>query len=78
MERTGSPETSVTTNQRCVTSQKSKEIINTAAGISKPFFKDGSFRSNPQVKVKKSVYRPGQAPEGTRRLRLPDLKTIGS
>ena len=28
-------------------------------------------------KVKQSQYRPGQAPEGSRRLRLPDFKTFG-
>jgi hypothetical protein len=30
------------------------------------------------VKVKKSHYRPGQALEGSRMLRLPDFKTIGT
>jgi hypothetical protein len=31
-----------------------------------------------QVKVKKSVYSPGMALRGSRRLRLPDFKTIGT
>jgi len=29
-------------------------------------------------KVNKSHYRPGQAPEGSRSLRLPDFKTVGT
>jgi hypothetical protein len=29
----------------------------------------------PQLR-KKFLYRPGQAPEGSRRLRLPDSKTV--
>ena len=31
-----------------------------------------------KVKVKQSLYRPGQAQRGSRRLRLPDFKTIGT
>jgi hypothetical protein len=30
------------------------------------------------LNVKKSHYRPGQALEGSRKLKLPDLKTIGT
>jgi len=29
-------------------------------------------------KVKQSHYRPGQAPDGSKRLRLPDFKIIGT
>ena len=31
-----------------------------------------------KIEVKQSHYRPGQAPEGSRRLRLPDFKTTGT
>jgi hypothetical protein len=31
-----------------------------------------------KVKVKQSHYRPGQDPQGSRRLRLPDFKTVGT
>ena len=34
-------------------------------------------RCNPEVQENISLYRPGQA-EGSRKLRLPDFKTIGT
>jgi len=58
MEPIGCPEKSVTTNQRCVTCQKSEEIVNTAAGISKPI---EGWQVKVKVKVKQSHDRPGQA-----------------
>ena len=33
---------------------------------------------NEKVKVKQSHYRPGQGPEGSRRQRIPDFKTIST
>ena len=34
--------------------------------------------SKVKVKVEQFNYRPGQAPEGSRRLKLPDFMTIGT
>ena len=34
--------------------------------------------TNKNKKVKQSHYRPGQAAEGSRRLRLADFKTVGT
>ena len=31
-----------------------------------------------EVEVKQSHYRPGDGPEGSRRLRFPDFKTVGT
>jgi len=36
------------------------------------------FSDKINKKTKQSHYRPGTGPEGSRRLRLPDFKTIGT
>ena len=78
MEPTGCPETSVTNNQRCVTCQKSEEIINSAAGISKRIIEGREVRVESASKGKAIPLEARTGSEGSRRLRLPDFKTVGT